>query len=117
MLKITDEIDKWHFLALPSILNDDGARRPTKSLSRLMEGISSKSHDDYYCYGCLHSFCTQPLLKKHIEVCKYNDFCKIKLPEEGKNIKQHVPGAKSLKMNSVIYADFESILLPYRYLR
>ena len=114
MLKITDESDKWHFLALPSILDDDGTKRPTKSLSRLMEGISLKSHGDYYCYGCLHSSCTQPSLKKHIELCKYNDFCKIKLSEEGKNIKQHVPGAKSLKMNSVIYADFESILLPYR---
>ena len=113
MLKITDESDKWHFLALPSILDDDGAKRPTKSLSRLMEGISSKSHGDYYCYGCLHSFCTQSSLKKHIELCKHNDFCKIKLPEEGKNIKQYTPGAKSLKMNSVIYADFESILLPY----
>ena len=78
-----------------------------------MEGISSKSHGDYYCYGCSHSFYTQSSLKKHIELFKHNDFCKIKLPEEGKNIKQYTPGAKSLKMNSVIYADFESILLPY----
>ena len=113
LLKITDESDKWHFLALPSILDDDGAKRPTKSLSRLMEGISSKSHGDYYCYGCLHTFCTQSSLKKCIELCKYNDFYKMKLLEEGKNIKQYVPSAKSLKMNSVIYADFESILLQY----
>ena len=52
-------------------------------------------------------------VKKHVELCKYNDFCKIELPEEGKNIKQYAPGAKSLKTNSVIYAGFESILLPY----
>ena len=78
-----------------------------------MEGIASKSHGDFYCYGCLHSFCTQSTLKNHVELCKYNDFCKIELPKEGKNIKQYAPGAKSLKMNSVIYADFESILLPY----
>ena len=113
LLKITDESDKWHFLALPSILDEDGVKRPTKSLSRLMEGIASKSHGDFYCYGCLHSFCTQSTLKNHVELCKYNDFCKIELPKEGKNIKQYAPGAKSLKMNSVIYADFESILLPY----
>ena len=113
LLKITDESDKWHFLALPSILDEDGLKRPTKSLSRLMEGIASKSHGDFYCYGCLHSFCTQSTLKNHVELCKYNDFCKIELPKEGKNIKQYKPGAKSLKMNSVIYADFESILLPY----
>ena len=113
LLKITDDTGKWHFLALPSILDEDGVKRPTKSLSRLMEGIASKSHGDFYCYGCLHSFCTQSTLKNHVELCKYNDFCKIELPKEGKNIKQYAPGAKSLKMNSVIYADFESILLPY----
>ena len=61
------EVINGIFLALSSVLDDDGAKRPTKSLSRLMEGISSKSHGDYYCYGCLHSFCTQSTLKKHIE--------------------------------------------------
>ena len=113
LLKVTDDTGKWHFLALPSILDEDGVKRPTKSLSRLMEGIASKSHGDFYCYGCLHSFCTQSTLKNYVELCKYNDFCKIGLPKEGKNIKQYAPVAKSLKMNSVIYADFESILLPY----
>ena len=88
-------------------------KRPTKRLSRLTEGVASKSPGDFYCYGCFHSFCAESTLKKHVELCKYNDFCKIELPEEGKNIKQYAPGAKSLKMNSVIYADFESILLPY----
>ena len=112
LLKITDG-DKWHFLALPSISYEDGVKRPTKSLSRLMEGISSKSHGDFYCYGCLHSFCTLSTLKNHVELCKYNAFCKIELPKEDKNIKQYVLGAISLRMNSVIYADFESILLPY----
>ena len=114
LLKITDR-DKWHFLALSffSISYEDGVKRPTKSLSRLMEGISSKGHDDFYCYGCFNSFCTLSTLKNHVELCKYNKFCKIELPKEGKNIKQYAPGAKSLKINSVIYADFESILLPY----
>ena len=48
LLKITDG-DKWHFLALPSISNEAGVKRLTKRLSRLMEGISSKSHGDFYC--------------------------------------------------------------------
>ena len=113
MLKITDGNDKWHFLALPSISYEDGVKRPTKSLSKLVEGVSSKSHGDFYCYGCLHSFCTLSTLKNHVELCKYNAFCKIELPKEDKNIKQYVLGAISLRMNSVIYADFESILLPY----
>ena len=58
LLKIADESGKRHFLALPRILDKDGVKRPTRSLSRLMEGISSKSHGDLYRYGCLHSFCT-----------------------------------------------------------
>ena len=77
-----------------------------------MEGIASKRHGDFYCCVCFHSFSAESTLKQHVELCKYNDFCKIELPEEGKNIKQYAPGTKLLKMNSVIYADFESILLP-----
>ena len=87
--KLTDDSGKWHFLALPSILDKDGVKRPTKSLSRLTEGIASKSHSDFYCYGCFHSFCAESTLKKHVELCKYNDFCKIELPEGDKNIKQY----------------------------
>ena len=112
-MKITDESGNWHFLALPRILDKDGVRRPTRNLSRLMESISSKSHGDLYCYGCLHSFCTQSTLKNHIALCKYNKFCKIEQHKEDKNIKLYTLGAKSLKMNSVIYAGFKSILLPY----
>ena len=113
MLKITDESEKWHFLARPSILDEDDVKRPTRCLSRIMEGISSKSKVDFYCHGCLHSFCTQSTLKNHVELCKYNKFWKIELPKGVKNIKQYVPGTNLLKMNSVIYVDFESILLPY----
>ena len=54
------------FLALPSVLDEDGVKRPYKSLSRLMEGISSNSHENYYCLGCFHSFRTKTtLIEKH----------------------------------------------------
>ena len=43
LLKTTDDSNsKWHFLALATILDEDGVKRPTKSFYRLMEGISSK---------------------------------------------------------------------------
>ena len=64
LLKITDNNDKWHFLALPSIPSDDGYLRSTKSFSKLMSGIASKSHNNFYCYGCFHSFRTESTLKK-----------------------------------------------------
>ena len=77
-----------------------------------MEGISSKSHDDFYCYGCLHSFRSEAALKNHVNLCKNNKFAKIELPNSENNFKKYNPGGKSLKMNTVRYADFESILAP-----
>ena len=79
LLKIGDDTGKWHFLALPSNLDEDGIRRPKKSISRLLEGISSKSHDDFYCYGCLHSFRTETASKNHVDLCRNNEFAKIEL--------------------------------------
>ena len=32
LLKISDGKGKWHFLALPSILDEDGVKRPYKSI-------------------------------------------------------------------------------------
>ena len=88
LLKITyDNSGKWDFLALPSLLNEDAVKRPAKSLSRLMEGIVSKSDGGFYSYGCFHSFCAESTLKNHVELCKNNEFCKIELSKEGKNIK------------------------------
>ena len=113
LLKISDGKGKWHFLALPSVLDEDGVKRPYKSLSRLMEGISSNSHENYYCLGCFHSFRTKTTLKNYVDLCKINKFAKTDLPEEGSNFKRYKPGSTSLKMDTVIYADFESILVLY----
>ena len=101
------------FLALPSIATENGYLRPTKSFSRLMEGIASKNHNDFYCYGCFHSFRTKSALLKHIGLCKNNKFCQVELPKKGKNFMYHKPGSKALKMNYVIYADLQTLLIPY----
>ena len=61
MLKITDDKGKWHFLALPSVL-DNGVKRPMNALSRLINGISSSNHGDFWCDGCLHSIRTKTTL-------------------------------------------------------
>ena len=113
LLKITDDKGNWHFLALPSVLDENGVKRPMKALSKLMNGISSSNHGDFYCYGCFHSFRTQTTLENHFELCEYNDFCSLEVPKEGKNVIRYKPGSRSLKINSVIYADFECILMPY----
>ena len=100
-------------MAFSSNLDKDGFRRPKKSISRLLEGISSKSHGDFYYYVCLHSFRTEIALKNHVDLCKNNKFAKIGLPNGEKKFKIYKPGVKSLKMNTVVYADVESIIAPY----
>ena len=51
LLKITDNNGTWHFLALKSEPTEDGYMKPIKSFSQLMRNKSSKSHENYYCYG------------------------------------------------------------------
>ena len=113
LLKISDGKGKGHFLALPTILDEDGVKRPSKSLSRLLEVISSKSHVDFFCLGCFSSFRTEITLKNHVDLCKNNKFAKIELPEEVSNFKSYKPGAKLLKTNTIIHTDFELLLVPY----
>ena len=113
LLKITDGKGALHFLALKGEPTEDGFMRPTKDFSRLMLNKSSKSHENYYCYGCFDSFRCQSTLEKHKLLCKGHDYCIIKLPKEGKNIKKHKHGTKALRMNDMIYLDLECLLLKY----
>ena len=84
-----------------------------KALSKLMNDASSINDGDFYCYGCFYSFRTEGTLKYHFELGEYNDFCDLEMPKEGKNVIRYKPGSRSLKINSVIYADFECILMHY----
>ena len=47
---------KWHYTALKSEPTEDGFNGPTKSLSRLLRGITSNHDGDFYCLNCLQSF-------------------------------------------------------------
>ena len=113
LLQITDNKGTWHFLALKSIPTEDGFMRPTKSFSRLMEGISSENHGEYYCYECFHSFRCKSTLRKHEELCKDHKHCKVTLPTKGKKYKHHKFRTKSLRMNDMIYLDLECLLRKY----
>ena len=44
--------ENWHYLA-------------TKSLSRLLRGISSNHDGNYYCLNCFHSYRTENKLNVH----------------------------------------------------
>ena len=59
--------------------------------------------------GCLHSFSTDGVLKKHDRLCSDHDCCRIDKPEEGKNLLKYYPGEKPATF--ALYADFECLLI------
>ena len=54
---------KWHYIALQSVLNQNGFNRPIRSLSRLFRGITANNNGDFNFLRCLHSFRTKNALK------------------------------------------------------
>ena len=94
---ITDNDKNWHYLAV-------------KGISKLLRGITSNNHGDFYCLNCFHSYRTKSKLKKHENIYKDYDFCHIKMFDESNKILKYNPGEKSLKVLFVIYADLEYLL-------
>ena len=94
---ITDGDGNWHYLT-------------AKSMSKLLNGITSNHNGDFYFLNCFHSYRTKNKLKKHEKICRDHDFCYVKLPDEGNKILKYNPGEKSLKVPFVIYADLECLL-------
>ena len=103
--KESDKIDKWHYISLKSVNNDNGFNRPIRGLSGLFRGKASSSNGDFYCLGCLHSFRTDNKLKKHDKLCDNHD-CHVEIPTEDNNTLKYNPGEKSLKAPWTIYVDF-----------
>ena len=109
--KQSDEIDKWHYIALKSIPTDDGFNRPIRSLSALFSGIISNNNGDFYCLGCLHSFRTDNKLKKHKRLFNSHDYCHVDMPTDDNNTLKHNPGEKSLRLAWLNYVDFECLIV------
>ena len=97
LLMITDDGEKWHYLAV-------------RSLSALLRGISSSNNGDFYCLNCFYSYSTLNKLKKHERACNNHDYCHADMGEEVKNILKYRSGDKSLKVSFIVYADLECLL-------
>ncbi|CAB3984674.1 Gastrula zinc finger, partial [Paramuricea clavata] len=83
-----------------------------KDINRMLYSVSGYEHKKHFCLHCLHSCKSEELLEKHRETCiEVNGTQATKLPKEGTKIKfkNH---RNSMPAPFVIYADFESILVP-----
>ena len=68
--------------------------------------------EDIFCRYCLEAFSKEEILKHHIKDCfKINGKQRIIMPKKGKyvKLKNH---ERKMKSPFIIYADFESILVP-----
>ena len=83
-----------------------------RNLSRLLASLAKHDGKRFYCNYCLHGFKRQDLLEQHEPHCRKNGPQKIKLPNEDNDILYFKDVHKQLKVLFVIYADFESILIP-----
>ncbi|CAB3991349.1 Gastrula zinc finger [Paramuricea clavata] len=83
-----------------------------KDVNRMLFSVSKHAHKQHFCLHCLHSCVSEKVLEKHKETClEVNGTQAVKLPKEGTKIKfkNH---RNSMPVPFVIYADFESILVP-----
>ena len=66
----------------------------------------------HFCRYCLQAFITEKILKRHIKDCfKINDKQKMIMPKTGEYVKLKNYERK-IKSPFIIYADFESVLVP-----
>ena len=84
-----------------------------KSLSRLLgKENSSNCGKKHFCLNCLQGFTSIESRDKHYKYCIDHEAVKISMPTEKDKWLQYHDGQKQLKVPFIMYADFESILMP-----
>jgi hypothetical protein len=104
---VTSEKGREHTINL-LLLEKDGNCHYVwiKNMSRLLH--KPKYHQRYYCFYCLHGFCKQSSLDRHVEDCSKFGLQKIVLPDERDKWVEFRAIERMLNVPFVIYADFES---------
>ena len=77
-----------------------------------MNSSKSKHHGKkYYCRNCLLGYSSEEALSKHWSYCKEHSCVRVELPKEGTFMK-FTNIERSMRVPFVIYADFESYIIP-----
>ena len=85
-----------------------------KNFSRLVSSqyTSHKSGKNYFCKKCLTHYTKEECLEKHIVYCDNNETALVRLPTKKDNILKFKNYLKKFPLPFVIYADFESFIIP-----
>ena len=86
-----------------------------KSLSRLLSKQNNKhKHNTFaqhFCTNCLNGSESEIITNEHYEYCRSKDSVRVEMPTKNPIVK-YTDGQYQFKVPFVIYADFESILVP-----
>ena len=83
-----------------------------KSLLRLLSKQNSKHKEaQHFCTNCLNGFESEIIRDERYEYCRSKDLVRVEMPTKNPIIK-YADGQYQFKVPFVIYADFESILVP-----
>ena len=83
-----------------------------KSLSRLLSKQNSKHKEaQHFCTNCLNGFESEIIRDEHYEYCRSKDSVRVEMPTKNPIVK-YADGQYQFKVPFVIYADFESVLVP-----
>ena len=98
-LMLISEGDRWHYT-------------PIKSLSRLPASKNSKhAHKQYFCNNCLQGYTLELSRDQHYSYCIDNEMVRAEMPSKGSTV-EFYDGQNQFKVPFMMYADFESILMP-----
>ena len=98
-LMLITENNKKHYVAV-------------KSLSRLLSSQNSKNTImKHFCTNCLNGFTSEVSRDEHYDYCKTKESVRVEMPIRNPLVK-YTDGQYQFKVPFVIYADFESILVP-----
>ena len=83
-----------------------------KSLSRLLSNQNNKHNGtQHFCTNCLHGFKSENTRNEHYNYCRSKDSVRVEMPKKNPIVK-YTDGQCQFKVPFVMYADFESILVP-----
>ena len=109
------DYDRTANLMLITENNEKGNKKhyvAVKSLPRLLSRLNSKHKEtQYFCTNCLNGFTSEASRDEHYTYCNSKDSVRVEMPTRNPIVK-YSDGQYQFKVPFVIYANFESILIP-----